>query len=498
MLVPTLLGGMLFVAGAGYLLLVRFTEGAPAADNDASVIAGILATAGATGAIWGWAHRHRKLAALPASAEQVEQAAATLAELVHEQWRTETQARALDDPEPMPVRWRLTTPELMDHPEVIAPGGGLTFAGSSDRIGELAAAFRALRRRRLVITGGPGSGKTTLAVQLLLELLAQSQPDDPVPVLFSLAGWDPGTHPRVQDWLTTELDECYPALRAISPDASAALAAHRLLPVLDGLDEVPPGRRAEIIGALNTSLGTGGLILTSRRPEYRAALTDAGDVLTGAATIGPYALTPAEAAAYLDKYLPPGRDPAWDPVLAALTTGTAAPLAAVTATPLGLWLVRAVIIDDHRPPTVLTDTSQFPSAAALRAYLLDELIPATVRARPPLSRRRRDAPEPPLRPTRWHHPDDLRRWLTTLAEQLRSSGTQDWLWWQLARRTFPTRRSRLWLFPAFGLVGALLAWPLIELEPLPLLIALGCALVVTTNWAPRPAARLPTVVGTHP
>lgn len=151
----TFLGGMLFAAGAGYLLLVRFTVGAPAADNDASVIAGVLATAGATGAIWGWAYRHRKLAAMPASAEQVEQAAATLAELVYEQWRAEAQARALDDPEPMPVRWRLTSPELMDHPEVITPGGGLGFAGSSDRISELAAAFQALRRRRLVITESP-------------------------------------------------------------------------------------------------------------------------------------------------------------------------------------------------------------------------------------------------------------------------------------------------------------------------------------------------------
>jgi hypothetical protein len=45
------------------------------------------------------------------------------------------------------------------------------------------------------LTGAAEAVSTTL----LLELLAQSQPGDPVPVLFSLAGWDPGTHPRVQD-----------------------------------------------------------------------------------------------------------------------------------------------------------------------------------------------------------------------------------------------------------------------------------------------------------
>jgi hypothetical protein len=84
------------------------------------------------------------VAALPASAEQVEQAAATLAELVYEQWSAEAQVRALNDPEPMPVRWRLTTPDLMDHPHAIAPTGAPAFTGRADRIGQLTAAFRTL------------------------------------------------------------------------------------------------------------------------------------------------------------------------------------------------------------------------------------------------------------------------------------------------------------------------------------------------------------------
>jgi hypothetical protein len=107
----------------------------------------------------------------------------------------------------MPVRWRLSASAsgipVMDHPEVIA-ASGLSFNGSSERISELVAAFRRLDRRRLVITGGPGTGKTTLAVQLLLELLDHPEPGEPVPVLFSLVGWDPQEQPRLGDWLSAQ------------------------------------------------------------------------------------------------------------------------------------------------------------------------------------------------------------------------------------------------------------------------------------------------------
>ena len=65
----------------------------------------------------------------------------------------------------MPVRWRLSDPAMMDHPRVITPGGQLTFSGRGDRMTPLAEKFRRLGRRRLVITGGPRSGKTTLAVR---------------------------------------------------------------------------------------------------------------------------------------------------------------------------------------------------------------------------------------------------------------------------------------------------------------------------------------------
>jgi predicted NACHT family NTPase len=88
----------------------------------------------------------------------------------------------------------------------------------------------------LVITGGPGTGKTTLAVQLVRELLARPEPDESIPVLFSLTSWNPDAQPRIQEWLAAQLEECYPALRAFGSDVAAALTEQgRILPVLGGL-----------------------------------------------------------------------------------------------------------------------------------------------------------------------------------------------------------------------------------------------------------------------
>ena len=76
-----------------------------------------------------------------------------------------------------------------------------------------------------------------------------------------------------------------------------------------------------------------------------------------------------------------------------------------------------------------------------------------------MPRRRRDAPDVPLRPVRQHRAEDPRRWLTTLAEQLRPTDSRprisDWSWWELAGHTFPTRRSRLAIRAVVGLASGL-------------------------------------------
>ncbi|MEV4083412.1 hypothetical protein AB0J43_24410 [Nonomuraea fuscirosea] len=76
-------------------------------------------------------------------------------------------------------------------------------------------------------------------------------------VLLSAARWDSQTHPRLQDWLTAGLAMDYPALLAagLGPDIPETLVARgEVLPVLDGLDELPDQARADMLTALNRSM----------------------------------------------------------------------------------------------------------------------------------------------------------------------------------------------------------------------------------------------------
>lgn len=101
----------------------------------------------------------------------------------------------------------------------------------------------------LLILGDPGSGKTTMMLELADALLkrAEVDPTHPTPVIFNLASWSENRQPLV-DWLVDELHTKYNIPKKV---AQKWTEEDELLPLLDGLDEVRQEHRNACVDAIN-------------------------------------------------------------------------------------------------------------------------------------------------------------------------------------------------------------------------------------------------------
>lgn len=102
---------------------------------------------------------------------------------------------------------------------------------------------------KLVILGATGSGKTTTLLELARVLVSRAQKDGslPVPVLFELGSWKAESG-AIADWLIAQLQFKYRISPAVGKNW---LAEQKLLPLLDGLDDVETHRQNICIQAIN-------------------------------------------------------------------------------------------------------------------------------------------------------------------------------------------------------------------------------------------------------
>ncbi|MFH8746590.1 NACHT domain-containing protein [Streptomyces rimosus] len=413
--------------------------------NAASVAGAVVGLFGVL-AVWAWRPGPRSGRS---SSQQVDEAAQVLARLVLRQWQDEAVLRQLFDPAPLPVVWSDSAlPGVSDHRELI----GDPITCRADATQELAAAFRGLPRRRLVALGPAGSGKTTLAVLLTLALLRDRSANEPVPVLLSLASFDP-SRDSVQTWLRRRIAADRPVLTETDTYGPTAiedlLADGRILPVLDGLDEPPTPGHAAMLAALNDTLDAHApLVLTCRTTDYTAAVAAAG-VLAGAAVVEPTPVHADEALALLRLATPPGpRQERWDALAGHLTHHPQGATAQALASPLMVALARAVYADAPGDPAELTDTGRFPTPAAVEHHLLDGLVPVLY------TRAHRQNPAV----HRWD-PHRAHRYLGYLAAGLQRRGTHDLAWWQLYRWVPSVARSGLRAV-VWGTAATMISFPL--------------------------------------
>ena len=322
-----------------------------------------------------------------------------------------------------------------------APGRrGRLFEGSA-RIPDIAEYYRATAPRRLVVSGAPGAGKTVVAVELVLALIDshENEPDAPVPVRVSLAGWD--TERPLDEMPVRELTRAYDW----SPRVARSLVeGRRVLPVLDGLDEMDPAgpdggaptgspRAREALKKLNAlqeSRRAGPVVLTCRTAYYDTVDCDG---LVDAARLEIDPVTPSVARAYLRARTT--RPDKWTRVFRELRENPTGALALALSTPWRLCLAASVYRDGGDPGELL----QYTDSRELHEHLLSRYIPAATILHP-------------RSPGRAVSADRVHRQLAVLARQLEAGtagGTDlalDRLWAHGGRRC---------LSLAHGVLGAL-------------------------------------------
>ncbi|MFM9588656.1 NACHT domain-containing protein [Streptomyces scabiei] len=381
----------------------------------------------------------------PLPVDPLERAARTLAENVLRQWRAEANAWDIAKPEPIRVRWRASWPDA-DH----AYNVGGEVAGRGDRVGTMAEAFLALRQRRLVVLGEAGAGKTTLAVLLTLDLLARrfrGAGSGPVPVFLPLETWN-AERDHLHTWLARRIAEDHPALPRVGGrhPAERLVSDGLILPVLDGLDELPAHRQSYVVEALNRALGDGDpLILTSRTAAYRGVVRDMNGI-SSAAAVEALPVDGPDALAYLESGTHPRHLERWQPVFEELRESPPEPIALALSNPLMLWLARRGYAAPYTDPAELIDPRRFPTPASIEEHLLEHIVLAVFG---PL----------PHAPDRLHAPGArdparARRHLAFLAARLTSRGSTEFAWWRLHR----VPAVRLVAVLAVPLLCALSAW----------------------------------------
>jgi hypothetical protein len=375
-----------------------------------------------------------------------------LALAVRQQWLAEVQRARINDPFPMSVRW-----VPVHDPDLVVPWSSLitlasTAAGRSgpglkawppdssylagsgsdlvDRLDDVPTG-------RLLVVGEPGAGKTVLLIRLLLDLLVRRSSGEPVPVLIPLASWDP-LRSDLRSWMVDSLATNYPALGVRlrgngATYAQALLDNNLVLPLFDGLDEIPDGARIAAIREIDSALDPRQrFVVAARAVQFEAAARGRTNLETRLTTAAVIMLKPLDVRTLTDYVFHSARPPTtgqWDDVLQAERRDPESPVLRALSKPLLLSLARTVYNprpDEHRSneerePGELSNRTRFPDVVSIEHHLLDAFIYGAYRpSRDPLMR------------CRWSVAQ-AERWLTFLAHDLqyRQAGSPELAWWRL-------------------------------------------------------------------
>jgi hypothetical protein len=310
------------------------------------------------------------------------------AKVLHEQLWEEFVRLDLDAPRPLAVGWK-PVPLGGDHLDPALAGQ------------DIATVYDKIESQRLVILGAAGSGKSVLVQHLAISLMGGKPSaeghsyDGPIPVIFGLTSWEPGT--GLNEWLAGQLVALRYKFAPSEAEVGKLLRNRRIVPILDGFDEIDPSLRAQFLELLNKE-SSNPLILTSRSDEYldfggsKAAADSNSSLLARAPAVELMPLSLEEICGYL-LALPYRRGglPAWQPVVDALKSPpkgqirTVASLRQALSVPLMMAIARD-IYKQGNPAKLLQEKfstggkpatgKKDPGRKTAEEYLLKKFVPA--------------------------------------------------------------------------------------------------------------------------
>lgn len=386
---------LVVVSAAIWLIAVSLLD----ADRQAAAIAYgtfLLAVVGVVSSLLAWVI---KRAFGPPVSLSLDDELDRLSDIMRDQWDKAAADRQLQRPAPLPIRWRLSSRPVagpLRDPTMTRLGGvahrslpGLNPATAADlQHGDRAALhaiYGGLGSGRLIVVGASGAGKSAVAILLLLDALRfrkQAAADDrvhiPVPVMFTLHGWDPHTV-RFEEWLQEKLGDIqfFRGKEGVGRVATL-IRDDRLAVFLDGFDEMDEPLRATALQALNDQAPCR-LVLLSRPEELEQAVQQTP--LLDAVAVELQPLKSADAASYLLDPLVHPAPPAWRAFTDALTSASPTPVVGALNNPLMVTLLR----DTYGPTDAvdeLLDDDRFSREEDIVHHVLDKAVPAAYAYRP--------------------------------------------------------------------------------------------------------------------
>jgi hypothetical protein len=367
---------------------------------------------------------------------QLDLAAEQLVRTTRYEWQAEADIRGLLKPAPLRVSWVVRRRALESGSEQVAFRQTTPSYRSIDEyITYLSKQYEYVPSGRLVITGEPGAGKSAQAVLLTLGLLKTWERGGPVPVFLSLAAWDLSPSAELVDmnaWIERRVLATYSFLR--NTEAYGATAAKdlvqnkKLIPILDGLDEVPENLRRKVIELLNKTTGP---VVVSCRTEQEEIIEGNWTTVElrepDASDVAAWLSLSCESEEQKEKS---------ENLLAELSNNPKGTLAAALRTPLFASLVRTAYVTGNLDPRPLVKQDKFKQPEDIQSHLLREFVPAAYE-RPTVS------PPSGLKKTRYPAWGSERacRWLEFIAREATRNGTRDLAWWRIHRAVPQTTYS---------------------------------------------------------